>query len=235
MRSTDYPHTYAEHEDYWGSSPPDDVCQCKDANDEDCHPGALTVDSVATDRWHYHRAVNAAELAYKALDAVEHISLEDCDKAFENWTAYAENHGIMVAEFHAIRNRAVQMNLSAEIKHFAGHAPYHIQKMWQNFVKSCLRPIRATQPEDIESGDDPSTRRFKLLDWDGGFGAAKCTFYVIKWGRWGYVTKGQPNYKPYTTNIAEAQQWHTHAAAARFLSRKDQSWAADCVILEVEC
>jgi len=58
--------------------------------------------------------------------------------------------------------------------------------------------------------------------------------YVINW-KWdgnttAYVTKGQPNRKPYTTNPTQAQHWKTEAAAQRFLQAKDKGWAAKCVI-----
>lgn len=63
--------------------------------------------------------------------------------------------------------------------------------------------------------------------------------FVINW-RWQdgarcYVTHGQPNAKPYTRdpNDPDTQRWASRANAERFLSRKDPSWAAKCVIEEV--
>lgn len=60
--------------------------------------------------------------------------------------------------------------------------------------------------------------------------------YVIKWGPHGYVTRGQPNRKPYAQNILDpdVQIWATRFGAERFLSRKDPSWAAACEILPAQ-
>ena len=60
--------------------------------------------------------------------------------------------------------------------------------------------------------------------------------FVIRWHTYGYVTKGQPNRKPYAHDArdADVQHWASRQAAERFLSRKDPSWAASCVIEEIE-
>lgn len=61
--------------------------------------------------------------------------------------------------------------------------------------------------------------------------------FIINWewreGVVAYVVKGQPNRKPYTSNPADAQRWKTKAAAERFLSRKDPTWASMCRIVEL--
>lgn len=47
-----------------------------------------------------------------------------------------------------------------------------------------------------------------IINWNIGHGKA-------------YVTKGQPNRKPYTSDPREAKTWKTRKNAERFLSLKD--------------
>jgi hypothetical protein len=56
--------------------------------------------------------------------------------------------------------------------------------------------------------------------------------FVIRWATYGYVTRGQPNRKPYAQDRTDpdVQTWASHQGAERFLSRKDPQWAAACVI-----
>lgn len=58
--------------------------------------------------------------------------------------------------------------------------------------------------------------------------------FVIRWATYGYVTRGQPNRRPYAPakTDPEVQTWKSRAGAERFLSRKDPSWGAACVIEE---
>lgn len=57
--------------------------------------------------------------------------------------------------------------------------------------------------------------------------------YVIRWGQYGYVTRGQPNRKPYAQSPVdpETKTWKSMVTAERFLSLKDPLWAASCEIL----
>jgi hypothetical protein len=59
--------------------------------------------------------------------------------------------------------------------------------------------------------------------------------YVIRWSRYGYVTKRSPRYRPYASNSKDldVKTWRTYMAAERFLSLKDPVWASQCVIEEV--
>lgn len=57
--------------------------------------------------------------------------------------------------------------------------------------------------------------------------------YVIKWSTHGYVTRRQPNRKPYAQDLfdPDVRIFPTRFGAERFLSTKDPSWAASCEIL----
>lgn len=58
--------------------------------------------------------------------------------------------------------------------------------------------------------------------------------FVIRWRTYGYVTKRSPNRKPYArvANDPDVKTWTTRKRAERFLSLKDDQWAANCVIEE---
>lgn len=58
--------------------------------------------------------------------------------------------------------------------------------------------------------------------------------FVIRWATYGYVTKRQPNRKPYaqTASDSDVKTWQSRKAAERFLSLKDPTWASNCVIEE---
>lgn len=60
------------------------------------------------------------------------------------------------------------------------------------------------------------------------------TVFVIRWAAYGYVTKRSPDRKPYAQhkNDPDVKSWVTRAGAERFLSLKDPTWAASCVIEE---
>ncbi len=49
-----------------------------------------------------------------------------------------------------------------------------------------------------------------------------------------YVTRRQPNHKPYAQNPADpnVQTWQTRRAAEKFLSLKNPTWAAHCQVVE---
>jgi len=59
--------------------------------------------------------------------------------------------------------------------------------------------------------------------------------YVILWRPGGYVTKRQPNHKPYAEKATDldTKTWKTREAAQRFLSLKDDIWASRCTIEEL--
>jgi hypothetical protein len=60
--------------------------------------------------------------------------------------------------------------------------------------------------------------------------------FVINWeyqpGVKAYVTKRQPNCKPYasTKTAPDVKTWKTRKAAERFLTLKDREWASKCRI-----
>lgn len=60
--------------------------------------------------------------------------------------------------------------------------------------------------------------------------------FVIRWREFGYVTKRSPNRKPYASKASDpgVKVWKTERAAQRFLSLKDPSWAASCVVEPTE-
>lgn len=59
--------------------------------------------------------------------------------------------------------------------------------------------------------------------------------FVIRWDRHGYVTKRSTNRKPYTQDPLDpdTKTWATYEAAQRFLSKKDERFAASCVIVSL--
>lgn len=59
--------------------------------------------------------------------------------------------------------------------------------------------------------------------------------FVIHWGTVGFVTKRSTNRKPYTSspNDPDTKVWKTEAAARKWLSLKDPTWAASCGIQQV--
>lgn len=79
-------------------------------------------------------------------------------------------------------------------------------------------------------------RRHIAAERTRGNAAGELPHFVVRWSTHGYVTKGQPNRKPYARDAhdADVQRWASRRAAERFLSLKDPSWAASCVIEEVE-
>lgn len=59
---------------------------------------------------------------------------------------------------------------------------------------------------------------------------------VIRWSVHGYVTKRQPDYKPYASSHTDpdVKIWKSLKNAQRWLSSKDPKWASECVIESLE-
>ena len=59
------------------------------------------------------------------------------------------------------------------------------------------------------------------------------TVFVIKW-LGNLVRAKQSSRRGYTDKVEEAKKWTTRARAELFLSRKDPTWASQCVIHEIQ-
>lgn len=60
-----------------------------------------------------------------------------------------------------------------------------------------------------------------------------CVCWIPTLGQGGYVTSRHPNRKPFATVMSDpdVKVWQSKSAAERWLTRKDQLWASNCLVL----